>query len=91
MRVSERQIHLMAEAIVGALIEQGFVHLTASRDVVVRRIYELLVKNFQTEQEIEEEAEDFARQHARQMAGMDQHKIIQGIKDRLAKERGFTL
>jgi hypothetical protein len=81
----------MAESIVGALIEQGFVHLTVTREEVARRIYRLLLENFQTEQALEEEAENLARRHARQMAGMDQHKIIQGIKDRLAKERGFTL
>ncbi len=91
MRVSERQIRLLAEAVVSALLKQGFVQLTANREDVVRRLFALLLENFQTEQALEEEAEDLARHHARQMAGMDQNKIIQGIKERLAKERGFTL
>jgi hypothetical protein len=91
MQVSERHIRLLAESVVGALLDQGLVHLTASREEVAQRVHRLLLENFRTEQALEEEAETFAHQHARRMAGMDQHKIIQGIKERLAKERGFTL
>jgi hypothetical protein len=91
MQVSERHIHLLAASVVGALLDQGLVHLNASREEATERIRRLLLENFQAEQAIEEEAEDVARQHARRTAGMDQHKIIQGIKERFAKERGFTL
>jgi len=91
MRVSEREIRFVAGRVVRALIDQGFVHPVASGEEITGRIAKLLLENFQTEQAIEEEAEGLARQHARQMAGMDQRKIIQGIKERLAKERGFTL
>jgi hypothetical protein len=43
------------------------------------------------EQALEDEAERLAGKHARQTVGMDQRKIIEGIKARLAKERGFPL
>lgn len=91
MRVSERQVRLLAESVVRALLEQGFVCLIADRERVVSRVYALLLENFRTEQELEEEAERLARQHAHRMAGMDQRRIVQGIKERLARERGFTL
>jgi hypothetical protein len=91
MQVSERHIRFLAESVVGALLEQGLAHLTASREEVAQHIHRLLLENFRAEEALEEEAESVARQHARRMAGMDQYKIIQGIKERLAKERGFTL
>ena len=34
---------------------------------------------------------DMAAGHARQMVGMDQRRIVQGIMERLARERGFNL
>jgi hypothetical protein len=43
------------------------------------------------EEELEAEAERLARQHTRQMVGMDHRKVVDGIKARLAKERGFSL
>jgi|WetSurSiteA1Bulk_404760.scaffolds.fasta_scaffold228822_2 hypothetical protein len=91
MQVSERHIHILAASVLGALLDQGLVHLIVSREDATERIRRLLLENFRAEEALEEEAEGIARQHARQTAGMDQHKIIQGIKERLAKERGFTL
>jgi hypothetical protein len=43
------------------------------------------------EEELELEAERIAQKLGRQALGMDQRKIIDGIKQRLAKERGFSL
>jgi hypothetical protein len=91
MQVSERHIHILAASVLGALLDQGLVHLNVSREEATARIQRLILENFQAEQALEEEAEEIARQHARRTAGMDQHKIIQGIKERLAKERGFAL
>ncbi len=81
----------MATAIVGALLKQGFVHFKRDPSVARERIVELMARNLEQEQELEEEAERLAQSHARQMAGMDQRKIIQGIKERLARERDFPL
>jgi hypothetical protein len=91
MRVREGELQSLAAAIVSALLKQGFLHPRADAAVLQRRIVELVVRNLEEEQAIEDEAERLAQSHARQMAGMDQHKIIQGIKERLARERGFSL
>ena len=32
-----------------------------------------------------------AEKHSRQMQGMDHRKVVLGIKQRIAKERGFAL
>jgi hypothetical protein len=91
MRVNEGEIGILASAIVRALLEQGFVHPKVERRALVERIRTLLLDNVRQEEALEEEAERLAEKHARQMAGMDQRKVILGIKQRLAKERGFQL
>lgn len=76
---------------VAAALKQGFVHPLAPVARLERRVAELITENFEQEQKLEAEAERLAAVHAREMAGMDQRKIIQGIKERLARERDFSL
>jgi len=91
MRVREGELQVIAAAVVGGLLKQGFIHPKQEVAVLQRRIVELLVENLEAEDELEREAERLAQSHARQMVGMDQRRIIQGIKERLARERGFSL
>lgn len=91
MRVSEDQIRRLAAAVIAALGRCGFVQLKAAEPALVERVTRLLVENLQTEQALEEEAERLAQRLGRQALGMDQRKIVQGIKERLAKEKGFQL
>ncbi len=91
MRSHEAVLHALATAVVDALLKQGFVHPKKDPAVLVRRTVELIAHNLDEEQALEAEAERLAESHARQMVGMDQRKIIQGIKERLARERGFSL
>ena len=91
MRINDGEVAQLAEAVVTALVKQGFVHPIANEKVLAARIGKLIVDTARAEQEIEEEAERLAAKHARQTSGMDQRKIVQGIKERLAKEKGFPL
>ena len=91
MKIREAELQSLAAAIVDALLKQGFVRPKSDAAVMQRRIVELIVHNLEEEESLEQEAERLAQSHARQMAGMDHYKIIQGIKERLARERGFTL
>ncbi len=91
MRVREGEIQSVASAIVDALLKQGFVHFKGDPSVVQVRIVELIAQTVDGEQALEEEAERLAGSHARQMVGMDQRRVIQGIKERLARERNFPL
>jgi hypothetical protein len=88
-----RQEHLteIAASIVSALLRQGYVHPKVDPRRLHERVAELILRSMEDEKKLEEEAERLAAGHARQMAGMDQRKIIQGIKERLARERGFPL
>ena len=81
----------MAEDIAAALAKLGCVRLKAGEKEIAARILRLIVENLKAEQALEDEAERLAGKHARQTVGMDQRKIIEGIKARLAKERGFPL
>jgi hypothetical protein len=91
MRIREGELHAIAAAVVKGLLKQGFITPKRDATLIQRRIVELLAHNLEEEEELEREAERLAATHARQMVGMDQRKIIQGIKERLARERGFSL
>ena len=91
MRVSEARVIHLAEDIAGALSKLECVRMTGKEQTVSNRIARVILDSFKAEDEIEREAERLAQKHARETAGMDQRKIIEGIKARLAKERGFAL
>jgi hypothetical protein len=91
MRIDEGELHRLADSVVRALVKQGFVRLRVSEKQVAERIVRLLLDNLRAEQAIERDAEQLAEKLGRKVLEMDRHKIINGIKVRLAKERGFTL
>ena len=91
MRIRSGELQAIAAAIVQALLAQGFVRPKGDAAALQSRIVALLVRNLEEEEDLEREAERLAAGHARQMVGMDQRRIIQGIKERLARERDFTL
>jgi hypothetical protein len=91
MRMREAELLTLASAIVTAVVKQGFVHPKRDAAVLRDRIRALIAHNLEEERALEEEAERLAASHARQMVGMDQRRIIQGIKERLARERDFPL
>jgi hypothetical protein len=91
MKIRPADIERVAHSIVHAALKQGFVHPLADVSKLEHRVAELITENFHQEQQLEAEAEKLAATHTREMAGMDQRRIIQGIKERLARERGFSL
>jgi hypothetical protein len=91
VRCSDAELRRLAEEIVRAILEQGLVHPKVAEAKLTERIHRLLLENMKAEEELEAEAERLARQHTRQMVGMDHRKVVDGIKARLAKERGFSL
>ena len=91
MHVREGELQALAAAIVDATTKQGFVLPKRDAAVLRKRIVELISHNLEEEQALEQEAERLAESHARQMVGMDQRRVIQGIMERLARERDFPL
>jgi hypothetical protein len=92
MKLREPEMRRIASAAVGRLEKGGFLEVkNADRAAVEQRIVDALRANVRAEEEIEAEAERFAESHSREMVGMDRFKVVQLVKARIAKERGFTL
>lgn len=91
MRINEAEIARLADVVVRSLLKQGFIKPKVDEKQIIARISRLLLDNMRAEDAIEAEAERLAEKLSKQAMGMDQRKIIEGIKARLAKERGFTL
>ena len=91
MPVSEEKLEKLARAVVKAMVAQGFVKPLVPQLQLIERITRIFVENMAEEQRIEEEAERMVDKLGRQAQGMDQRRIILGIKERLAKEKGFSL
>ena len=91
MRIFEAEINRLAETVVRMLLKQGFAKAKVAEKQIIARVSRLILDNLRAEEALELEAEQLAQKLGRQALGMDQHKIIEGIKARLAKERGFTL
>jgi len=91
VRIYEERFEKLARVIVKAMVAQGFVKLKVPERQVVDRIVKIFVDNRVEERQIEEEAERVVDNLGRQAQGMDQRRIIQGVKERLAKGKGFSL
>ncbi len=91
VRASPAEVQRLAERIVEAVVRQGYVKPLADSAALTQRVAALMQKNLEEEAALEEEAERVAMSHSRQMSGLDQSKVIQMIKRKLAEERGFTL
>jgi hypothetical protein len=61
------------------------------KKAVAEKLIAVLLENFQQEEELEREADRLAEEHIRKAPGVDRHKVVQLIKQRLAEERRFVL
>ena len=91
MHIPEAAITRLADEVVRALVTPGFIKAKVPQRQLVERVAKILIDDLRAEQALEDEAERAAAKLGRQALGMDQTKLIQGIKARLAKERGFIL
>ena len=91
VRLRDQDMQRIASAVLDRLEKGRLLHVTGKRADVEQRIVAALRKNMRTEEEIEAEAERFANAHSRELVGMDRHRVLQLVRDRIAKERGFTL
>lgn len=91
VKLREAEIRRIASTIVARLEKAGLMRVTGGRDVLEQRIVAAFKANIRAEEDIEADAVRFAESHSRELVGMDRHKVLQLVKERLAKERGFTL
>jgi hypothetical protein len=91
MKVRDGELQRIATSILNRLEKAGLLRIVSNRAAVEQRIVGALRGNIRAEEEIEAEAARFAESHSRELVGMDRHKVLQLVKERIAKERGFTL
>jgi len=91
MRYSESLCRHAAETLTEVLSEKGLVRLRAEKKTVVEKLVAAFLGNFRQEEELEKEAERLAEEHIQKAPGVDRHKVVQLIKQRLAEERRFVL
>jgi hypothetical protein len=91
MRIHEAEITRLAEVVVRALLKQGYIKSKVDEKQLIARVSRIIVDNLRAEEALELEAEQLAQKLSSKSLGMDQRKIVEGLKARLAKERGFTL
>jgi hypothetical protein len=91
MRYSETLCRRAAEKAVTALVEKDLVRLRTDKKSVSEKVTAAFLENFRQEEALEKEAERVADEHLRTMTGLDRHKVVQLIKQRLAEERKFVL
>ena len=97
MRPSPAQVERVAESLVRRLVAAQLLELDAPEDKVRARFVAVLNRNFDEEAEIEREAAAEAERLVRKGAPgvrreeLDQRRVEQLVKQRLAKARGFAL
>ena len=73
------------------LEKAGLMRVGGGRNQLEQRIAGAFRANLRAEEDIEAEAQRFAESHQRELVGMDRYKVVQLLKERIAKQRGFTL
>jgi hypothetical protein len=97
MRPSVAEITRVAGAVVRRLVHAQVVELDVPETAVRARVAAILAENFEQEAEIDRaaaaEAEKLVRQGAPGIRrdDLDQRKVEQLVKQRIAKARGFVL
>lgn len=91
MLPKDQDLHRAASRLVASLVDQQLLAPRETPAELEKRVYEALRKNFQQEAEIDREAERILAENRSQTVGMDQRKLLQKIKEKLARERGFIL
>jgi hypothetical protein len=91
MPVREIELRRAAEAVVRVLREKDLIEGGEKPEALAQRVYEAFQKNMRQEAELDAEAERMLKDLARQAVGMDQRKLLQKLKEKLAKDKGFVL
>jgi hypothetical protein len=91
MRVRPGQVQALAHAILEALVQRDLIQPKADLVTIEQRIADLLYRNLEEEAALEQEAEEMAEQYLRGREDLDRRKVVLGIKQRLARDRGFVL
>jgi hypothetical protein len=93
MRLKDEQVARLAEKVLGDLERAGLVSLKQPRGAALAGVKAAISADLKAEETLERDAEALLEQTLRSMgdAGIDRHKMLRMIKDKLAKERKIVL
>lgn len=91
MKVKSEQIDKLTDQLMKTCQAKDLIVLKADAANVRAKIKEIVARNFQEEEAIEDEARAMLASHASQVREMDHYKMFLLIKQKLAQKRGFIL
>lgn len=93
MRLKEEQIARLADKVLGDLERAGLVQQKQARPAVLAAVKAAVAADIKQEENLERDAEALLEQTLKATggAGIDRHKMLKMIKDKLAKERKIVL
>lgn len=92
MRLNEEQLQRLADALLVALTTTGGATLKAERSVVLDRLAGIIRTELGREEDLDREARKLLAAHLKNAPpGVDERKLLQMIKQRLAAEKGIPL
>ena len=94
MRLKDEQIARLAEKVLTDLATGGYIQLKAERGALINAVKTAISVDLKAEETLEKDAELLLEQTLRSMkgdAGIDRHKMLRMIKEKLAKERKIVL
>lgn len=94
MRLKKEQIERLAEKVVADLERAELLKLKSARKEIVEGVIKVISDDIKKEEELEDEAERILEQSLRAAgggSGIDRHKMLRMIKEKLAKERKIVL
>lgn len=92
MALSDAQAAQLAETLLTALLQHGGATLVADRNRALQAIIRVIRAGEAESQDLERQARKLLEAHLAQApAGVDQQKLLQMIKRKLAEEKGIPL
>jgi len=87
----EPELRRAASRVVRSLLAQDLLTSVEKPEALEQRVLDAFLKNMREEDDLVRDAERMLADLSRQSTGMDQRKLLQKIKEKLAKDRGFVL
>jgi len=91
MKIKAEQIDRLVDRLMKAYLAKELIVLKTKEAAIRAKIKNIITRNFQEEETIEEEARQMLASHAGQVKEMDHYKMFLLIKQKLAQKKGFIL
>lgn len=93
MRLKKEQIDKIVHLVVKVLQTKKLAAFKVSEEKIFSKISEIIVKNLQEEDKIDDQVRKLMEQYQTQIASgqLDRQKVFQMIKKQLVKEKNFVL